>query len=148
MRNWSSVYQPRVWESGNWFSFCICLLFAGYTLKCNNCVSINSWDECKKRKQTVTCPYNYDRCGTIYLELEDPNSGLTGYAQAYVKGCANSYECSKMDCQDLSKLFNISLKASKCEIRCCQSTGDPCNSYPDSHPEALVPTTTFLPGEN
>lgn len=105
-----------------------------------------SWDHCKKNKKQVTCPDGQDVCVTAYLEAKDLNSGLT--YELYSKGCTNSYECTQKTCRNISQSVGPKWNVRKCNFECCQSAADLCNSYQDSHHEALVPTTTFLPGEN
>ena len=116
-------------------------------MKCNLCISTVSWDECKKNEKQVTCPDSEVFCFTAYVEAEHLNySGLT--YKMYSKGCANSYECTQKICRNISQSTGPLWNVSKCNLECCQSAADLCNSYQDSHHEALVPTTTFLPGEN
>ena len=113
-------------------------------MKCNYCLSSMDWDECKKNKKQVTCPNSLNVCFTAYVEVESLNS-----FEMYFKGCTNSFKCSQKTCRNISQSLRLEhLNVSKCDLECCQSTADLCNSYPDSHHEALVPTTTFLPGEN
>ena len=137
-----------VWETEVlwiFFFFRVCLLFAGYTLKCYYCLSTKSWDECKTNNTQVNCTYNQDICLTAHLEIEFEY--LNSRQSLYVKGCTDSYECSQKTCRFASQSIGPSVNVSKCELECCQSTADLCNSYQDSHHKAHVPTTTFLPGE-
>lgn len=129
---------------GQLIFFLYLFLFEGYTLKCNQCVSLKSWDDCKKGNKEVNCE---DFCASVHLGAENLNSGLT--INEYVKGCSSfSFDCDLGVCQNVSQWLGPSWNVSKCELECCKSTEDFCNSYPDSHLEDLVPTTTFLPGKN
>ena len=89
----------------------------GYALKCNECVSLKSWDDCKNKTKVVTCLDSQDRCGKADIKAE--SSGVTG--EVFVKGCATSSECSEKNC----KKFSPSGKITKCEVECCK--GDLCN---------------------
>ena len=89
----------------------------GYALKCNECFSLKSWDDCKNKTKVVTCLDSQDRCGKADIKAE--SSGVTG--EVFVKGCATSSECSEKNC----KKFSPSGKITKCEVECCK--GDLCN---------------------
>ena len=89
----------------------------GYALKCNECFSLKSWDDCKNKTKVVTCLDSQDRCGKADIKAE--SSGVTG--EVFFKGCASSSECSEKNC----KKFYPSGKITKCEVECCK--GDLCN---------------------
>ena len=93
------------------------LFLPGYALKCNECSSDKSWNDCKDSKKEVTCSDGEDRCGKADIKAE--SSGVTG--EVFVKGCVTSSECSEKNC----KKFSPSGKITKCEVECCK--GDLCN---------------------
>ena len=97
--------------------FFICFLFPGYALKCYQCVSVKSWDDCKNSTKEVTCLGSQDRCAKVYVKAKI--SGVT--KEAFGKGCATSSDCSATNCKKIVP----SGKIIECEIECC--TGDLCN---------------------
>ena len=90
----------------------------GYALKCNECFSDKSWNDCKNNTKEVTCSDGEDRCGKADIKAE--TSGVTG--EVFFKGCASSSECNEKNC----KKFYPSGKITKCEVECCK--GDLCNA--------------------
>ena len=109
----SWVWRP----SGYLFYFCFCFFFPGYAVKCYQCASLKSWDECKSSTKEVTCSGSQDRCRKADVKAESSTATVEGFA----KGCANSSDCGAKKC----KLIYPSVKITKCEINCCQ--GDLCN---------------------
>ena len=104
-------------DSGYLFYFCFCFFFPGYALKCYQCVSIKSWDDCKSSTKEVTCSGSQDRCGKADVKAESSAATIEGFT----KGCANSSDCSAKNCKSIYP----SVKITKCEIDCCK--GDLCN---------------------
>ena len=104
-------------DSGYLFYFCFCFFFPGYALKCYQCVSIKSWDDCKSSTKEVTCSGSQDRCGKADVKAESSAATIEGFT----KGCANSSDCSAKNCKSIYP----SVKITKCEIDCCE--GDLCN---------------------
>ena len=97
--------------------FLYCFLFPGYALKCNTCLSLKSWDDCKNNTIQLTCLDSQDRCGKADIKAE--NSVVA--VEVFTKACATSSECSARDCKSIYP----SVKITKCEIDCCE--GDLCN---------------------
>ena len=93
------------------------LFFAGYALKCYQCRSLKSWDDCKSRTKEETCLYSQDRCGKAHVKAEISVATVEGF----VKGCSTSSNCKAKNC----KLIYPDVKITKCEIDCCK--GDLCN---------------------
>ena len=89
-----------------------CFFFPGYALKCYQCFSYKSWDDCKDSTIQVNCSNNQNLCGK-----ENVKGGIL---DLYAKGCANSSVCIP-NCQKR----NPSVKITKCEVDCCK--GDLCN---------------------
>lgn len=96
--------------------FFVC--FPGYALKCNQCFSLKSWDECNNTTEQVSCTEGQDRCVT--QEVNSESSGKT--AKLFVKGCTTSSLCSlgEKSCRPTDP----SAKITKCEVDCCK--GDLC----------------------
>ena len=99
--------------------FCIFLCFSGYALKCNQCLSDKSWDECNNTTTQANCKDGEDRCAKE--EVKSEISGKT--VKIFAKGCTTSSLCSQgsKNC----KSTNPSVKITKCEVDCCK--GDLCN---------------------
>ena len=89
----------------------------GYALKCYQCISSESWDDCKNNTEEVSCSDSEDRCGKFDIKAE--TSGVTD--EVFLKGCTTSSKCSEKNC----KKFAPSAKITKCEVNCCK--GDLCN---------------------
>ncbi|CAH3140021.1 unnamed protein product, partial [Porites lobata] len=89
----------------------------GYALKCYQCASLKSWDDCKNSALQVNCSDSQDRCGKAVIKAESSVSSAEGFA----KGCLESSECSADTCKGIYP----SVKITKCEINCCK--GDLCN---------------------
>ena len=96
--------------------FCI-FLFPGYSLKCNQCFSLKSWDECKDKVKQVTCSSGHNRCAKANIKAESAAAA----AEVFVKGCTTSSACSASNCKSIYP----SVAITKCDIDCC--TGDLCN---------------------
>ncbi|CAH3140015.1 unnamed protein product [Porites lobata] len=97
--------------------FLLCFSVDSYALKCYQCTSLKSWDDCKSSAKEVTCLVSQDRCAKADVKAE--SSAAT--AEGFVKGCATSSDCSAKSCKSIYP----SVKITKCEINCC--TGDLCN---------------------
>ena len=104
-------------DSGYLFYFCFCFFFPGYALKCYQCGSFKSWDECKSKTKEVSCSGSEDRCGKADVKLDSSAAAV----EAFAKGCTNSSNCGAKNCKSISP----SMKITKCEIDCCE--GDLCN---------------------
>ncbi|KAM7448763.1 hypothetical protein ABFA07_003262 [Porites harrisoni] len=89
----------------------------GYALKCNQCISTKSWDDCKNNTEEVSCSDSEDRC--VKFDIKAESSGVAD--EVFAKGCATSSKCSEKNC----KKFAPSAKITKCEVNCCK--GDLCN---------------------
>ena len=96
--------------------FCI-FFFPGYSLKCNYCVSFESWNECNDTMKQVTCLSSQNRCAKANIKAETAAAS----AEIFLKGCTTSSDCSAHNCKSIYP----SVKITKCEIYCC--TGDLCN---------------------
>ena len=98
--------------------FILWLLFAGYGLRCDQCASTKSWEDCATNNNVVTCPSSAGRCGTAHAE------GASDVKVAvYAKGCSTSSVCNSDYCKRF--VSDPSTKITKCEMDCC--SGDLCN---------------------
>ena len=114
---WRNEVRGRVqYPQRHWIVtiyFCICFLFPGYALRCNQCVSLKIWDECKSTMKQVTCLDSQDRC--VNADIRNESS------RVFAKGCSNSSVCDAKNCKSIYP----SAKIIKCRIDCCK--GDLCN---------------------
>jgi len=96
------------------------VFFAGYGLKCYQCLSFNgrSWDSCKNSTEEETCPSGDDRCGKFFVDGSVQGRTVSVYA----KGCLTSSNCNEDGCK---MFFKDLAKVRKCEFSCC--SGDLCN---------------------
>ena len=95
-----------------------CLFFPGYGLKCYECLSSKSWDDCASVRKEMTCDSSSNRC---IKGMKDGTQDDVSFA-LYAKGCAESSACDR----DSSKFCKSDEgKVKKCEISCC--SGDLCN---------------------
>ena len=115
----------------------VCFFFPGNALKCNHCVSLKSWNDCKNNITDVTCLDGQDRCGKADIKLAE-SPGTTGVV--FVKGCATSSDCSQRNC----KKFFTSAKIAKCKVNCCKS--DLCNGAQVPMVSAIMLLTCAIVG--
>ena len=107
-------------DSGSYFFlYFFVLCFPGYALRCNQCFSEKSWDECNNTTGQANCKDGEDRCGKG--EVKSEISGKT--VEIFEKGCTTSSRCSQL--LKICKSTYPSIKITKCEVDCCK--GDLCN---------------------
>jgi len=93
------------------------MLFAGYGLKCYNCLSFTNWDDCPANKTNAeTCDSKEDRCAKAEIDVKKDNTEM----KMFVRGCATSDDCKK-DCPP-QQGYTIT----KCDHDCCSE--DLCNA--------------------
>lgn len=102
------------------------LFDAEESLKCHQCTSTKSWDDCTKEQKEVTCPVGEYRCTVA--------TGRRSSAAVYAKGCATESQCLV----DRSPLCKPGDTSEDCHVSCCD--GNLCNEA-----KVLVPTTTPTP---
>ena len=107
------------------------LSFAGYALKCYQCLSYKSWDDCKSRTKEVTCLYNQDSCGKEHVKKEISVATVEGFA----KGCSTSSICNANNCKSMYP-HPADVRITECEIDCCK--GDLCNEAQVSMVSAIM----------
>ena len=93
--------------------------FPGYGLKCYECGSTKSWDDCTSVRKEVTCDSSSDRCVKAVREGTQDDVSVALYA----KSCAESSACDP-DTSKFCKSDDLG-KVKKCDIDCC--SGDLCN---------------------
>ena len=85
------------------------------SLKCNQCASGKSWDDCKTKE--MACPKGMDElCVKVYVKYGD--------IESYAKYCGSKDYCDK-DKNPTCKLAKA-VKDVECSIDCCK--GDLCNA--------------------
>lgn len=92
----------------------------GYGLKCYECGSTKSWDDCASVKKEVTCDSGFDRC---VKGMKDGTQGDVSFA-LYAKACGVQSSACDPDTSEFCKSGD-SGKVKKCDISCC--SGDLCN---------------------
>lgn len=98
------------------------LIFTGYGLKFNQCISTKGWDDRATNKKEVDCSTlgsQFNRCGKAFVDGKVADTSLAVYA----KGCSASSVCSQKSCKAFIQDPSTTIK--KCEFDCCE--GDLCN---------------------
>ena len=99
------------------FVIVISLFFVGHGIKCYQCVSVKSWDDCDPGNVT-TCS-NSNSCLQFEFDAEIPNEGTY---RVFQKECTIKSVCN----EDICKRFRqTSPTVRKCDFECCES--DLCN---------------------
>ena len=108
-----------VWGSHG-LSFCF-FLQEKVSVKCYQCLSTKSWDDCASVQKEVACDSDEDTCAKIHYDAKSRDRAMS--IEGYVKYC----KPPKLACnEDLCKGFappGATLK--KCQVNCCE--GNLCN---------------------
>lgn len=96
-------------------SLCISV---GRSIKCYQCYSSQSWDDCVPDNNT-DCSPGLDGCYKVHVTVEV--KGKTG--KSFLKGCIDKSVCNADGCKTVVPFLNV--KVTECEIKCCHS--DLCN---------------------
>ncbi|XP_078351916.1 uncharacterized protein LOC144636553 [Oculina patagonica] len=84
------------------------------SLKCYDCSSTDSWDDCKTKSESKSCSGGADRCAKVYLKA--------GSIKGFFKYCTSSSSCAK----DGNPTCKAQIGSFECDVNCC--TGDNCNA--------------------
>ena len=95
------------------------IYYKGYGLKCYQCLSTKSWDDCASNKIEATCSSNQYTCGQFFL---DGNAGNIS-TKFFHTSCAVKSACNQDLCKRTPSQQGIALN--KCEVDCCDN--DLCN---------------------
>ena len=99
------------------FVIVISLFFVRHGIRCYQCVSVKSWDDCDPGNVT-TCS-NSSSCLQFEFDAEIPNEGTY---RVFQKECTIKSVCN----EDICKRFRqASSTVRKCDFECCES--DLCN---------------------
>ena len=99
------------------FSF----LITGYGLKCYQCLSTMSWDDCASNKKEQNCPSGTDTSAKIFSERTTGNFSATTH-KMYASTCGIKSLCNQNLCKTIDRQrFTVN----KCEVDCCDD--DLCN---------------------
>ena len=92
---------------------------AVFGLKCNNCMSKTSLEDCDHNKTEETCPSGQDRCLTFTTELKLSNVTF----KSFIRSCTSKEVC------DNSTTFLQACRSvgGECEVSCCDK--DLCNTH-------------------
>ncbi|XP_015771463.1 PREDICTED: uncharacterized protein LOC107349788 [Acropora digitifera] len=99
-------------------AFILCTASVGFAIKCQDCSSSTSMEDCKKNEKEKDCGGGFDRCFKSSFAYKV--SILE--TKAFAKGCATKATC---DAETILKICKKA-KGSTCEWNCCDSDG--CNS--------------------
>ena len=100
------------------YSSDLLLWFAGHAIKCYQCLSPKSWDDCVPGNNTACSPL-LDSCVKFKIEGE-----LGGQDVKYFyKGCALKKRCNHDGCKVVARLLKMKVKT--CDVNCCET--DLCN---------------------
>ena len=103
-------------------SIMICYLFffsffiLGHGLKCYECLSTSSWDDCDQQEKA--CSLGFDACFKVYAKLKQGAVSITQYH----KGCTTQQICKEENHREICK----DAVPGECTINCC--SGDLCNT--------------------
>ena len=93
-------------------------VFSGFALKCQQCTSTTSMEDCKKNEKEVDCGGSFDRCGKISLDFKV--GGVE--TKSFAKSCTTKAVCDAGKELDECK----KIEGATCKLDCCDSDG--CNS--------------------
>ena len=95
------------------------LWFAGQAIKCYQCRSPKSWDDCVPGKDT-TCASHQNSCVKVKIEGEKDGKNVN----YFVKECVEKKTCNKNDgCKPGAQ--RLGMKFKDCDFNCCET--DLCN---------------------
>ena len=94
------------------------LWFAGHAIKCYQCNSQKSWDDCVPGNGT-TCASPQNSCVKVKIEGEKDGKNVNVFA----KSCVEKKNCNKDVCKSVAE--ELSMKFKDCDFNCCDT--DLCN---------------------
>ena len=100
------------------YSSDLLLWFAGHAIRCYQCVSTKSWDDCVPGKDTA-CASPLNSCAKVKLEGEKEGRNMIFFA----KSCDEKQSCNKDNCKSAAQNLNMTFK--DCDVNCCDT--DLCN---------------------
>lgn len=89
----------------------------GPSLKCYQCYSNESWEDCKSEQKAIECPGDSEVCIKTQITKPVKTNGAVGQETTYSKHCDTSEGCSTRECRQLGW---------SCSTECCNH--DLCNS--------------------
>ena len=101
------------------YSSDLLLWFAEHAIKCYQCTSTKSWDDCVPGNDTA-CPLpRLNSCLKVKLEGEKEGKIIN----LFVKSCDEKSNCYKDHCKSVAQ--NRNMKFKDCDVNCCDT--DLCN---------------------
>ena len=88
----------------------------GYGLKCYQCESSKSWDDCADVRKEQTCDAGFDRCAKLYANIKKESLSI----ERYEKTCLPEAWCNNITQSETCKDND-----GECKAYCCR--GDLCN---------------------
>lgn len=107
------THPPSAFFNSN----CSVFFCVGHGIKCHQCASERSWDDCFPGNDT-TCSNSTGSCLQIEFHGEIPN---TGTYRVFQKECTMKSVCN----DDICKRYRQGSIVRKCNFKCCES--DLCN---------------------
>ena len=107
------THPPSAFFNSN----CSVFFCAGHGIKCYQCASEKSWDDCFPGNDT-TCSNSTGSCLQIEFHGEIPNTGTN---RVFQKECTMKSVCN----DDICKRYRQGSIVRKCNFKCCES--DLCN---------------------
>lgn len=97
-------------------------------LKCFECHSGNSWEDCERNKKSESCDYGQFLCITLSTVIETKHTTM----KTYRRGCEPAAKCASAEstCDLYKKKFGDDTKC-KIDSKCC--SGNLCNTYSSGH---------------
>ena len=89
-------------------------------LKCYQCLSSSSWDDCSQLRIKGTCASGLDTCVKLYRKVNFKKDGIS--VTRFAKGCATRDQCD----EKYSPLCKGVTSSGECDINCCNT--DFCNT--------------------
>ena len=102
------------------YSSDLLLWFAGHAIKCYQCSSTKSWDDCVSGNDTA-CPLpQLNSCLKVKIEGEDEEGKNVNF---FGKTCLEKKSCNKDGCKYVAEVLDMKFK--DCDVNCCDT--DLCN---------------------
>lgn len=106
--------------------FHLFVYYSAFGLKCHNCLSTTSMNDCLAKQKAENCSSSDTRCVTESFEYK-----IIFDIKTYRKGCQSKSYCDS----ELGKKICTQANGKTCDATCCE--GDLCNT-------SLVPTASIL----
>ena len=97
------------------YSSDLLLWFAGHAIKCYQCSSTKSWDDCIPGNDTA-CPFpQLNSCLKVKIEGEKEGKNMNFFG----KSCVEKENCNKDGCKSAAE--GLKMKFKDCDVNCCDT---------------------------